>query len=92
LNGQTLLTTTHSTEVVNALTDRLAHPNPKHVQLQQTIVESFAALQIHEQMIDETPAPWRNGTEEMTPGEEPKAALPQQIWWYIDKDVDDGNT
>lgn len=58
------------------LTDRLTHPNPEHIQLQQSIVKRLAPFQVHEKMIDEAAAPRRNRSKEMAPGEKFETVVP----------------
>lgn len=48
---------------VNAvLTETLTHPDSEHVKLQEPVINILSTLQVHKEMIYETPTPWWNGS------------------------------
>lgn len=48
------------------LTETLAHPDADHVELEQSVVDFLALLDVHEEMIDKAAAPGRHGAENVT--------------------------
>lgn len=48
----------------------LADPDAQHVQLEERVVDGFAAVHVHEEVVEEAAAPGRHGAQDVTPGEE----------------------
>lgn len=58
--------------------ERLTDPNSKHVELEQRVVDRFAPVQVHEEVVQETATPRRHGPHNMAPGQK-LVVVPHQL-------------